>query len=128
MTEAELDRHVFGDGGLFAYLGTRDLREVERRIDAGDELASAVVEAMVYQIGKETGAMAAVLRGGVNGGKVDAVLVTGGMAHSERMVEKLRGPVDWIAPIAVYPGEDELRALAEGVFRVLDGEEEAKRM
>ena len=128
MTEGELDRHVFGDGGLFAYLGTRDLMEVERRMDAGDRQAAAVFEAMAYQIGKETGAMAAVLRGGVNGGKVDAVLVTGGMAHSERLVERLRGFVEWIAPVAVYPGEDELRALAEGVFRVLDGEEEAKRM
>ncbi len=128
MTEMQLDRHVFGDGGLFAYLGSRDLREVERRICAGDERAAAVVEAMIYQIGKETGAMAAVLRGGVNGGKVDAVLVTGGMAHSERLLGKLRGYVDWIAPVEVYPGEDELRALAEGVFRVLDGEEEAKRM
>ncbi len=113
MTESELDRHVFGDGGLFAYLGTRDLREVERRIDAGDAEAAAVVEAMIYQIGKETGAMAVVLEG-----KVDAVLVTGGMAHSERMVGKLRGYVEWIAPVDVYPGEDELRALAEGVFRV----------
>jgi len=123
MTEKELDRHVFGDGGLFAYLGTRDLMEVERRIDAGDAQAAAVFEAMVYQIGKETGAMAAVLEG-----KVDAVLVTGGMAHSERLVARLRGSVEWIAPVAVYPGEDELRALAEGVFRVLDGEGEAKRM
>ena len=64
MTESELDRHVFGDGGLFAYLGTRDLMEVERRIDAGDGEAAAVFEAMVYQIGKETGAMAAALRRG----------------------------------------------------------------
>ncbi|MGA9060147.1 MAG: butyrate kinase [Terracidiphilus sp.] len=123
MTQAELDRHVFGDGGLFAYLGTRDLMEVERRMDAGDAQAAAVFEAMAYQIGKEVGAMAAVLEG-----EVDAVLVTGGMAHSERLVERLRGYVKWIAPVAVYPGEDELRALAEGVFRVLDGEEEAKRM
>ncbi len=123
MTEGELDRHVFGDGGLFAYLGTRDLIEVERRIVAGDRQAAAVFEAMAYQIGKETGAMATVLEG-----KVDAVLVTGGMARSERMVAQVRGYVDWIAPVAVYPGEDELRALAEGVFRVLDGEEEAKRM
>ena len=123
MTEGELDRHVFGGGGLFAYLGTRDLMEVERRMDAGDRQAAAVFEAMAYQVGKETGAMAAVLEG-----KVDAVLVTGGMAHSERMVAQLRGSVEWIAPVAVYPGEDELRALAEGVFRVLDGEEQAKRM
>jgi len=123
MTEKELDRHVFGDGGLFAYLGTRDLMEVERRMDGGDTQAAAVFEAMAYQIGKETGAMAAVLEG-----KVDAVLVTGGMAHSERLVAQLRGYVEWIAPVVVYPGEDELRALAEGVFRVLDGEEEARRM
>jgi len=123
MTQPELDRHVFGDGGMFAYLGTRDLVEVERRMDAGDGEAAPVFEAMIYQIGKETGAMAAVLEG-----KVDAVLLTGGMAHSERLVAKLRGYVEWIAPVAIYPGEDELRALAEGVFRVLDGEEEAKRV
>jgi butyrate kinase len=128
ISETEIDRHVFGDGGLFAYLGTRDLKEVERRIaggegGAGDERAAAVFEAMVYQIGKETGAMAVVLEG-----KVDAVLLTGGMAHSERLVKRLRGWVEWIGPVAVYPGEDELLALAEGVFRVLDGEEEVKRM
>jgi butyrate kinase len=121
MTQAELDRHVFGDGGMFAYLGTRDLVEAERRMDAGDVQAAAVFEAMIYQIGKEVGAMAAVLEG-----KVDAVLVTGGMAHSARVVERLRGYVEWIAPVAVYAGEDELRALAEGVFRVLDGEEEGR--
>jgi len=122
-TEAQLDRHVFGDGGLFAYLGTRDLREVERRIDAGDSEAALIFEAMVYQIGKEIGAMAAVLKG-----KVDAVLLTGGMAHSERVVNLLRGYVAWIAPVTVYPGEDELQALADGVFRVLNGEEQAKRL
>jgi butyrate kinase len=121
MTQQELDRHVFGDGGLFAYLGTRDLKEVERRVDAGDGQAAAVLEAMIYQIGKETGAMAAVLEG-----KVDAVLLTGGMAYSERLVARLRRNVEWIAPVVVYAGENELRALAEGVFRVLDGEEEAK--
>ena len=145
MTEAELDRHVFGDGGLFAYLGTRDLQEVERRIasgqgglgkagaefgnsgagvpETGDAKAAAIFEAMIYQIAKEAGAMAAVLEG-----KVDAVLVTGGMAHSERAVNRLRAFVQWIAPVAVFPGEDEFQALAEGVFRVLDGEEEAKRI
>lgn len=123
MTEKQLDRHVFGDGGMFAYLGTRDLKEVEQRIDAGDCEAAAVFDAMIYQIGKEAGAMAAVLEG-----KVDAVLLTGGMAHSERAVERLRGFVEWIATVQVFPGEDELQALAEGVFRVLDGEEEARRI
>jgi len=121
MTAAELDRHLFGDGGLFAYLGTRDLVEVERRVGAGDALAAAVLEALVYQVAKEAGAMAAVLAG-----RVDAVLLTGGMAHSERVLAMLRPQIDWIAPVTVYPGEDELRALAEGVFRVLDGEEEAR--
>lgn len=123
MNEKQLDRHVFGDGGMFAYLGTRDLKEVEQRIDSGDAQAAAVFEAMIYQIGKEAGAMAAVLEG-----KVDAVLLTGGMAHSERAVARLRGFVDWIATVAVFPGEDELQALAEGVFRVIDGEETAKRI
>jgi butyrate kinase len=122
-TERQLDRIVFGEGGLFAYLGTRDLKEVERRVDAGDAKASAVYDAMVYQIAKETGAMAAVLEG-----RVDAVLLTGGMAHSERLIAKLRTYIEWIAPITVYPGEDELRSIAEGVFRVLHGEEQAKRL
>jgi butyrate kinase len=119
--EKQLDRMVFGDGGLFAYLGTRDLQEVEQRIDGGDAQASAVYDAMAYQIAKETGAMAAVLEG-----NVDALLLTGGMAHSQRLVQKLGAYLEWIAPITVYPGEDELQALAEGAFRVLDGEEEAK--
>jgi butyrate kinase len=96
---------------------------VERRIDAGEAEAASVCEAMVYQIAKEAGAMAAVLQG-----RVDAVLLTGGMAHSVRLVSALRAYIDWIAPVAVYPGEDELRSLAEGVFRVLDGEEQAKRL
>lgn len=121
--QKEIDRHVFGDGGLFAYLGTRELTEVERRIDAGDEQAALVWEAMFYQTAKEAGAMAAVLAG-----KVDAVLLTGGMAHSDRAVSRLRGYLDWIAPITVYPGEDEMQALAEGVFRVLRGEEQTRRL
>jgi butyrate kinase len=82
-----------------------------------------VFDAMIHQIGKTAGEMAAVLRG-----KVDAVLLTGGMAHSEKVVSQLRGYVEWIAPIRVYPGEDELQALAEGVFRVLGGAEQAKRL
>ncbi|HEX4284705.1 MAG TPA: butyrate kinase [Terracidiphilus sp.] len=117
----QLDRMVFGEGGLFAYLGTRDLREVERRIDSGDAEAKIVLDAMIYQITKEAGGMAAALRG-----KVDAVLLTGGMAHSERLIAQLQEYLGWIAPVRVYPGEDELRALADGVFRVLDGVEDAK--
>lgn len=119
--EKQLDRMVFGDGGLFAYLGTRDLKEIEHRIDAGDELARSVYDAMIYQIGKETGAMAAVLEG-----NIDALLLTGGMAYSERFIRALRTYIDWIAPVTIYPGEDELLALAEGAFRVLDGEEQPR--
>lgn len=119
--QKEMDRKVFGNGGLYAYLGTRDLTEVERRIDAGDREAALVWDAMVYQIAKEAGAMSTVLEG-----KVDALLLTGGMAHSARLIERLRSSLEWIAPITVYPGEDELQALADGVFRVLDGEEKAK--
>jgi butyrate kinase len=120
-TQRQVEDHVFGKGGMFSYLGTRDLVEVERRIDAGDAKAKAVFDAMVYQIAKEAGTMAVVLRG-----KVDAILVTGGMAYSERIVAQLREYLDWIAPLKVYPGEDELQSLAEGVFRVLDGEEQPK--
>lgn len=122
-SETQIDRMAFGEGGLFAYLGTRDLAEVERRIDAGDSEAAAVYEAMIYQVAKETGAMAAVLEG-----RVDAVVLTGGMAHSERLVSCLRTYIAWIAPVTVYPGEDELQALAEGVFRVLNGEEQTRRL
>ena len=121
--QKEIDHKVFGDGGLYAYLKTRDLEEIERRIEAGDNQAALVLEAMTYQIAKEAGSMAAVLEG-----KVDAVLLTGGMAHSARVVQRLRAHLEWIAPIRVYPGEDELQALAEGVFRVLDGEERAKHL
>lgn len=119
--ERQLDRLVFGEGGLYAYTGTRDLQEIEHRADAGDMGAAAVYEAMIYKIAKEAGAMAAVLEG-----RVDAILFTGGMAHSARLVNRLRGYVEWIAAVTVYPGEDELRALAEGVFRVLSGEEQPK--
>jgi butyrate kinase len=122
-TEAQIDRHLFGDGGLTAYLGTRDLIEIERRIEAGDGKAALIFDAMVYQAGKEAGAMAAVLKG-----QVDAVLLTGGMAYSEKVVKLLREYAEWIAPVRVYPGEDELRALAEGAFRVLDGDERAMQM
>lgn len=122
-SERQLDRMVFGEGGLFAYLGTRDLKEVERRADLGDRMAAAVYDSMIYQVAKETGAMAAVLEG-----RVDAVLLTGGMAHSERLLANLRRYIEWIASVKVYAGEDELQSIAEGVFRVLNGEEQAKRL
>jgi butyrate kinase len=115
---ADAEARLFREGGIHSYLGTRDLREVERRVEQGDERARLVLEAMLYQVRKEAGAMAAVLDG-----RVDAVLVTGGMARSERVAADLSARLGWIAPVALYPGEDELRALAEGAARVLTGSE-----
>ena len=120
-TQKQVEALLFREGGLYSYLGTKDLVEVERRVASGDEKAKTVFEAMAYQIAKEIGAMAAVLHG-----RVDAVLLTGGMAHSERLVARLSEYVIWIAPVAVYPGEDELQALTEGVLRVLRCEENAR--
>ena len=118
-TRKQVEALLFREGGIYSYLGTKDLIEVERRIEAGDAQASEVFRAMTYQIAKEIGAMASVLRG-----RVYAVLLTGGMAHSERLVSALTEHVSWIAPVVRYPGEDELQALAEGALRVLRGEEQ----
>lgn len=120
-TRKDVETLLFREGGLEAHLGTKDLEEVERRIEKGDRRAALVYDAMVYQVSKQVGAMAAALKG-----LVDAILLTGGMAHSTRLCASLRESVEWIAPIAVYPGEDELVALAEGALRVLGGEEPAR--
>jgi butyrate kinase len=122
-TQKQVEGLLFREGGLYSYLGTKDLMEVERRIAGGEAKAETVFDAMAYQIAKEIGAMAAVLQG-----RVRAVLFTGGMAHSERLVSLLTESVGWIAPITVYPGEDELQALMEGALRVLRHEEQAKTL
>jgi len=114
---------LFREGGIYSYLGTKDLREVERRIAQGDARAALIFDAMVYQVAKEIGAMAAALNG-----RVDAILITGGMARSGKLLADLRAAIQWIAPVVVYPGEDELQALAEGALRVLRGEEEAREL
>jgi butyrate kinase len=115
-------RRLFGDGGLYSHLGTRDAREAIRRCEAGDSQACLVMDAMCYQIAKAAGGLAAALEGAV-----DAVLLTGGMAHLPLVVEGVRRRVAFVAPVHVFPGEDELRALAEGALRVLRGEERARR-
>ncbi len=116
----QVKRMIFGEGGMYAYLGEKDFRKVMERVKAGDPGAKEVVDAMLYQVGKEAGGMAAVLEG-----KVDAVIITGGMAHEDYVVDNLKRRLSFIAPVYVYPGEDEMKALAEGVLRVLNGEEEA---
>jgi butyrate kinase len=118
---SKIERLLFGEGGIYSYLGTRDLQEVERRIADGDSFASLVYDAMVYQIAKVIGSISTVLHG-----RVDAILITGGMAHSEKLISKLLPSIRWIAPVTIYPGEDELRAMAEGALRVLRHEEAAR--
>jgi butyrate kinase len=117
----DMFKKLAGRGGLVAHLGTNSAVEVEQRIAAGDAHARLVYEAMAYQIAKEIGLMSTVLKG-----KVDAIVITGGVAHSEMLLDWIRERVDWIAPVLVYPGEDEMLALALGALRVLRGEEEAR--
>jgi butyrate kinase len=121
LTYDEMFKKVAGQGGLVAHLGTNDATEAERRIQAGDQHARLVYKAMAYQIAKEIGLMSTVLCG-----QVDAIFVTGGLAHSELLVGWIKERTAWIAPILVYPGEDELLALAQGALRVLQGKERAK--
>ena len=117
----EIRKMLTGKGGLTAYLGTNDVREVEKRIAEGDDHARLVMDAMIYQISKEIGAMSTVLEG-----NVDAIILTGGMAHSARITEAIGRRVGKIAPLSVYPGEDEMEALALNGLYVLRGEIRAK--
>ena len=114
----EVMRKIVGGGGMVAHLGTNDLREAQRAASGGDPKAVLVLEAMAYGVAKEIGARAVALRG-----KVDAVILTGGLAYSEEFVRRIGDQVSWIAPVRIYPGEDELQALAEGALRVLSGQE-----
>jgi len=117
----EISRMVVGQGGLVAHLSTNDAREVERAVLEGNSHAEMVYRGMAYQVAKEVGRAAVALRG-----KVDGIALTGGLAHSRLLTGWIAERVQWIAPVCVYPGEDELPALAEGALRVLRGEEEAR--
>lgn len=108
-------------GGLVDHLGTSDAREVRRRIESGDQRAKLVWEAMLYQIVKYIGAMAAVLHG-----RVDAILLGGGLVHSEELVQYITDCCGFLAPVYAYPGEFEMEAMAQGAIRVLSGAEEAR--
>ena len=108
--------------GIVGYLGTNDFQEVERRIEAGDEYAKLIVDAMVYQIAKNICAYSAPLKG-----KAMAVIITGALANSKRLVKEIKKYVGWVAPqFLVFPGEDEMEALKDSAYAVLLGEEKPR--
>jgi len=117
-TLQDLRKRLVGKGGLVAYTGESDVRKVKALIAGGDESAALAYRSMAFQVAKEIGACAAAM-----GGKVDAILLTGGVAHDADFVGMVTKKIQWIAPVLLYPGEDELLALAEGAMRVLRKEE-----
>ncbi|WP_163714343.1 butyrate kinase [Mangrovibacterium lignilyticum] len=121
-SKEEIYRMVVGEGGYVAYLGTNNALEVHKRALAGEKQAQFIEEALAYQVAKTTGEMAAVLNG-----QVDGILLTGGMAHNQALVDLIKKRVGFIAPIFVYPGEDELEALAMNALMVARGELSAKK-
>lgn len=120
-TQKEIRQMIKGKGGMVAYLGTNDAYDVEQRVAAGDKEAELVYGAMAYQVSKAVGEMAAVLKGEVNG-----ILITGGIAHDKWFVNQVIERVHRFGPVHVYPGEDEMRALAFNVLRVIKGQMQAK--
>ncbi|MDW5300622.1 MAG: butyrate kinase, partial [Sedimentibacter sp.] len=120
-SEAEINKMIVGKGGISAYLGTNNAKEVSERAVAGDEKARLIYSAMAYQVAKAVGEYAVVLDG-----EVDAILITGGIAYDRNFVEMIEKKVGFIASVITYPGEDELLALAQGGLRVLRGVEAAK--
>ena len=121
LTVRQLQNMFIKESGLYAYLGTKDLREAERQADGGDVQADLVLRAMAYQAAKGIGAMATVAEG-----KLDRIVLTGGVAHSKRITDDIKSRVEFIAPVVILAGEEELPALAQGALRVLRGEEEAR--
>lgn len=121
-TYKDLKKKVVGEGGLIGYLGTNDGKEVSRRIEEdNDDRAKLIFDAMAYQIGKDIASMATVLKG-----KMDGIILTGGLAYSRYLMDKVKDYIEFIAPIYIVPGEDEMFSLYQGAKRVLDGAEQAK--
>ncbi|MCU4165636.1 butyrate kinase [Carboxylicivirga caseinilyticus] len=120
-TYEEMRKLVNGKGGLVAHLGTNQANEVEEKALAGDKHHMLILQAMAYQIGKTIGSCAAVLKG-----QVDGIIITGGIAHDKTVTDYIKEMVGWIAPMKIYPGEDEMKALADNAFSVLAGEVECK--
>ena len=120
-TEREIYKKICGNGGFNGYMGTNDMRDLMKMKEEGNQDAANLIDAFHYQIAKDAGAMAAVLDG-----KVDQIICTGGIAYNAETIDALKAKLGFIADFTVYPGEDELLALAQGALRVMNGEEEAK--
>jgi butyrate kinase len=120
-TEDEIYKKIVGKGGYVAYLNTNDARDVLKLVAEGNKEAELIYNAFIYQVAKGIGEKSVIFQG-----KVDTIILTGGIAYSQKTVDDIKKYVEWIAPVTVYPGEDELLALAQGAIRVLNGEETAK--
>lgn len=121
-TREEMEKKVRGRGGMYAHLGTSDCRVIEKRIAEGDARADLIFQAQAYQIAKAIGLLSIVLKG-----RCDAIILTGGLAYSQMLTDRVREYVGFIAPVCVMPGENEMEALALGGLRLLSGEETARR-
>lgn len=119
-TKEEMKEIITKNGGLVSLLGTSDVREVKKMIEEGNEFAKLVYEAMIYNVAKAIGTYSVPLKG-----KVDAIILTGGIAHNNDLVDMIKDHVSFIGKVVVMPGEEEMEALANGALRVLRGEEEA---
>lgn len=119
-TEKEVYKKLVGGGGFNAYVGTNDMRDVEKMVQEGNKEAAEIREAFILQVAKDIGSMACVLKG-----KVDQIIMTGGIAYDKVVTDGLKERAGFLAPVTVYPGEDELLALAQGALRVMNGEEQA---
>lgn len=115
-TKDEVKTMITGKGGMVAYLGTNNFQEVCQRAEKGDRKATLIIDALSWQVGKEIGAMATVLNG-----QVDAIIITGGLAHQQLLLDKIKMMVEYIARVNIYPGEDEIKALAFNGLMALDG-------
>ncbi len=113
----EIRKMITGRGGITAYFGTNNMKEIEEKANNGDGKAKLMIEAMAYQIAKEIGASTTVLRG-----QIDCILITGGLAHSDYIVNLIKDRISFLAPFRIFPGEDEMQALAEGTYYALKGE------
>ncbi|MEN6619629.1 MAG: butyrate kinase [Rikenellaceae bacterium] len=117
-TLSQVKKMITGEGGLVAHLGTNSFKHVEKKVETGDEKFTLISDAFAYNVAKAIGGCAAVLSG-----SVDAILITGGVAHNKKLMDKITGMVKFIAPVKIYPGEDEMTALAMNGLAVLTGRE-----